>query len=200
MTENIRVNVHHVTRVEGHGNIVVDVRDGTLEQCELQIVETPRFFEAMLRGRPYAQASHITSRICGICAIGHATASLRATERALQVKITEQTELLRKLAFHGEMLDSHILHVYMLVAPDFLNVGSVIPLAASSPGRRQARAAHEEILRRPMQGHRRAAHAPDRHDGRRVDALPARLPPAAGRRRRPRSAVRPHRWRHVSWC
>jgi coenzyme F420-reducing hydrogenase alpha subunit len=133
MTENIKVNVHHVTRVEGHGNIVVDVRNGTLEQCELQIVESPRFFEAMLRGRPYDQASHITSRICGICAIGHATASLRATERALQVNLSEQTVLLRKLAFHGEMLDSHILHVYMLVAPDFLNVGSVIPLAASHP-------------------------------------------------------------------
>jgi len=133
MTENIRVNVHHVTRVEGHGNIVVDVRNGTLEKCELQIVETPRFFEAMLRGRPYAQASHITSRICGICAIGHATASLRATERALQVQLSEQTTLLRKLAFHGELLDSHILHVYMLIAPDFLNVGSVIPLASSHP-------------------------------------------------------------------
>jgi coenzyme F420-reducing hydrogenase alpha subunit len=133
MTENIRVNVHHVTRVEGHGNIVVDVRNGTLEQCDLHVVETPRFFEAMLRGRPYTQASHITSRICGICAIGHATASLRASERALGVKLTEQTEQLRKLAFHGEMLDSHILHTYMLVAPDFLNVGSVIPLATSHP-------------------------------------------------------------------
>jgi sulfhydrogenase subunit alpha len=133
MTENIKVNVHHLTRVEGHGNIVVDVRDGTIEKCELQIVETPRFFEAMLRGRPYHQASHITSRICGICAIGHATASLRATERALQVQPSEQTKLLRKLAFHGEILDSHILHVYMLVAPDFLNVGSVIPLATAHP-------------------------------------------------------------------
>ena len=133
MTENIKVNVHHVTRVEGHGNIVVDVRDGTIERCELQIVETPRFFEAMLRGRPYNQSSHITSRICGICAIGHATASLRATERALNVKLSDQTVMLRKLAFHGEMLDSHILHTYMLVAPDFLGVGSVIPLAASHP-------------------------------------------------------------------
>ena len=133
MTENIKVNVHHVTRVEGHGNIVVDVRGGTIEKCELQIVETPRFFEAMLRGRPYYQASHITSRICGICACGHATASLRATERALRVKLSEQTVRLRKLVFHGEMLDSHILHVYMLVAPDFLGVGSVIPLAKTHP-------------------------------------------------------------------
>lgn len=133
MTENIRVNVHHVTRVEGHGNIVVDIRDGTVEKCELQIVESPRFFEAMLRDRPYYQAPHITSRICGICAIGHATASLRATEHALQVQVSEQTRLLRELAFHGEILDSHILHVYMLVAPDFLNVGSVIPLATTHP-------------------------------------------------------------------
>lgn len=133
MTENIKVNVHHLTRVEGHGNVVVDVRDGTIEKCELQIVETPRFFEAMLRGRPYHQASHITSRICGICAIGHATASLRATEHALDVELSEQTQLLRKLAFHGEMLDSHILHTYMLIAPDFLGVGSVIPLASSHP-------------------------------------------------------------------
>ncbi len=133
MTENIKVNVHHVTRVEGHGNIVVDVRAGTIEKCELEIIETPRFFEAMLCGRPYSQAAHITSRICGICACGHATTSLRATERALQVKLSEQTVRLRKLVFHGELMDSHLLHVYMLVAPDFLGVGSVIPLATSHP-------------------------------------------------------------------
>ena len=80
---NLKIDVHHVTRVEGHGNIVVNAKNGVLEECRLDIVETPRFFEAMLRGRPYTEASHITSRICGICAVGHATASLRATgERA----------------------------------------------------------------------------------------------------------------------
>jgi coenzyme F420-reducing hydrogenase alpha subunit len=129
----VKVDVHHITRVEGHGNIVVDVQSGELKRCELQIVETPRFFEAMLNGRPYSEASHLTSRICGICAVGHATASLRATEKALGVEPSEQTVLLRKLNFHGEILDSHILHAYMLVAPDFLGVGSVIPLAKSAP-------------------------------------------------------------------
>ncbi|MBS1253864.1 MAG: NAD-reducing hydrogenase HoxS subunit beta [Anaerolineales bacterium] len=132
-TVDVNVNVHHLTRVEGHGNIVVDVQNGELKQCELQIVEAPRFFEAMLRGRPYYEASHITSRICGICATGHATASLRATENALGVEVSEQTELLRKLVFHGEIIDSHVLHVYMLVAPDFFGVGSVLPLASSHP-------------------------------------------------------------------
>ncbi len=132
-SRNINVDVHHITRVEGHGNIIVDVENGEIQKCELQIVETPRFFEAMLRGRPYTEASHITSRICGICAVGHATASLRATENALGIEPSEQTVLLRKLNFHGEILDSHILHVYMLVAPDFLNAGSVIPLAKEAP-------------------------------------------------------------------
>jgi sulfhydrogenase subunit alpha len=130
---NLNIDVHHLTRVEGHGDIVVDVKNGELVKCEWQIVEAPRFFEAMLRGRPYYEASHITSRICGICSVGHATASLRATENALGVEISEQTELLRKLLFHGEMIDSHVLHVYMLVAPDFFGAGSVLPLAASHP-------------------------------------------------------------------
>ena len=130
---NVKVNVHHLTRVEGHGNIVVDVVNGELKQCDLQIVETPRFFEAMLRGKPFRDASHITSRICGICAVGHATASLRATETALGVTLSEQTKLLRRLNFLGELLDSHVLHAYMLVAPDFLGVASVIPLATTAP-------------------------------------------------------------------
>ena len=130
---DVNVNVHHLTRVEGHGNIVVDVKNGELVKCQLDIVEAPRFFESMLRGRPYYEASHITSRICGICATGHATSSLRATENALGVEISEQTELLRKLLFHGEIIDSHVLHIYMLVAPDFFGVGSVLPLAGSHP-------------------------------------------------------------------
>jgi coenzyme F420-reducing hydrogenase alpha subunit len=130
---SVRIDVHHITRVEGHGNIVVDVQNGVLQQCDLEIVESPRFFEAMLRGRPYGEASHLTSRICGICAVGHATTSLRATEKALGVVPSEQTVLLRKLNFHGEMLDSHILHAYMLVAPDALGVGSVVPLAKTHP-------------------------------------------------------------------
>jgi len=135
-----RIEVHHVTRVEGHGNIVVEISDGQLKECRFDVIETPRFFEAMLRGRPYQEASHITSRICGICATGHATTSLRATEKALGVELSEQTKLLRKLTFHGEMLDSHVLHVYMLVAPDFLGVGSVIPLATT----------HREVVLRAL--------------------------------------------------
>ncbi len=108
MANSIKIDIHHVTRVEGHGNIVINAKNGVLEECRLDIVETPRFFEAMLRGRPYTEASHITSRICGICAVGHATASLRASENALGVELSEQTWLLRKLIFFGEMSEKFL--------------------------------------------------------------------------------------------
>jgi sulfhydrogenase subunit alpha len=127
------VEIHHLTRVEGHANVVLDMRNGIVQQCELAIVEAPRFFEAMLRGRPYDQAPRLASRICGICAVTHATASLKAVEQALGIEVSRQTDLLRRLNLYAEMMDSHLLHVYMLVAPDLLGTGSVIPLLSQSP-------------------------------------------------------------------
>ncbi|MEA3350039.1 MAG: Ni/Fe hydrogenase subunit alpha [Chloroflexota bacterium] len=127
---SVNVNVHHVTRVEGHGNIVVNAENGEIKECRFDVVEAPRFFEAFVRGRPYAEINHITSRICGICAVGHSTTSAMATEKALGVELTEQATLLRKLLFHAEIIDSHVLHTYYLVAPDFFGAGSVIPLIA----------------------------------------------------------------------
>jgi sulfhydrogenase subunit alpha len=130
--KNFDVEVHHVTRVEGHGNIYVNVRNGSLERCEWNISEAPRFFEAMVLGRKWSELHHITSRICGICSIGHTLASLRATEEAIGIEISEQDLKLRKIALHAENMQSHILHVGFLVLPDLMGVGSVIPLASSN--------------------------------------------------------------------
>ena len=129
---NVEVNVHHITRVEGHGNIFVKVKDGVVEQCEWSIPEAPRFFEAMVVGRSWYELHHVTSRICGICSIGHTLASLKATESALGVTISDQDLKLRKLALHAENLQSHILHLGFLVLPDLMGVGSVIPLASTN--------------------------------------------------------------------
>jgi sulfhydrogenase subunit alpha len=130
--QNIDFAVHHVTRVEGHGNIYVNIQKGVVEKCEWSIPEAPRFFEAMVEGRSWNELHHITSRICGICSIGHTLASLKATEAALGIRISEQDTKLRKLALHGENLQSHILHLGFLVLPDLMGVGSVIPLASTN--------------------------------------------------------------------
>lgn len=140
MTKNINVNVEYLTRVEGHGNIVVDVRNSKLEECRLDIVEAPRFFEGMLRGRSIFEAQHITCRICGICSCGHTLASIQAAEDAIGFVPSEQTTLLRKLLLHIEMLDSHLLHIYLLVAPDLLGVKSFVPLINT----------HNDVVRRAL--------------------------------------------------
>ncbi|MCE5194959.1 MAG: Ni/Fe hydrogenase subunit alpha [Nitrospiraceae bacterium] len=137
---NIDINVEYLTRVEGHGNIVVNVKEGKLETCRLDIVEAPRLFEGMLRGRSVFEAQHITSRICGICSCGHTLASIQAAEDALGITPSEQTLKLRKLLLHYEMLDSHILHIYLLVAPDLLGVKSFVPLIDS----------HNKVVRRAL--------------------------------------------------
>jgi len=49
----VNVNVEYLTRVEGHGNIVVNVKKGILEKCELQIVEAPLSLKACFRAGQY---------------------------------------------------------------------------------------------------------------------------------------------------
>ena len=72
--KNVTIDVKHVTRVEGHGNIAVNVTNGEITKLQMQIVESQRFFESFLRGRWWYEAPHISCRICGICSCGHTTA------------------------------------------------------------------------------------------------------------------------------
>jgi len=133
MPDTIDINVHHVTRVEGHGNIVLKASDGTIEKVEWQVPEAPRFFEAMVRGRSYMDIQTITSRICGICSVSHSLAATKAVEDAMGIRVSKQTDKLRILLHYGEQAESHVLHVGYLVAPDLMGQKSVVPLAASHP-------------------------------------------------------------------
>jgi coenzyme F420-reducing hydrogenase alpha subunit len=130
---DVDVDVEYLTRVEGHGNIVVNAEDGELETCEWQVVESPRFFESMVVGRRWDEVAMVTSRICGICSISHSLASLKATEDALDVFVSTQDRQLRKLALYGEMIQSHVLHVGYLALPDLVDSKSVVPMAESHP-------------------------------------------------------------------
>ena len=133
MKVNCNIDILRVTRVEGHGNIKIAIKDGTIEEARWEVVETPRFFEAMLVGKMWENAPWISSRICGICSISHALASIRAVENAFRIVPSEQTRKLRLLLKHMETLQSHILHLYFLAAPDFLKTGSVFPLINAHP-------------------------------------------------------------------
>lgn len=131
MKKTVNVNIKHLSRVEGHGNIHIKIRNGKLQEARWEVIETPRFFEVMLAGKNWDNAPWITGRICGICSIGHTLASIRAIENAFKIIPDEQTMKLRLLLKHMETLQSHSLHLCFLALPDFLNVGSVFPLIKS---------------------------------------------------------------------
>lgn len=133
MSKTVDIHVHHITRVEGHGNIRVRAEDGKILQCEWQVPEAPRFFEAMVLGRSYQDIQTIVSRICGICSVTHSFAAIKAIENAMGIAVSEQCDKVRMLLHYSEQMESHSLHVGYLVAPDLLGQKSVVPLVASHP-------------------------------------------------------------------
>ncbi len=127
------IDVKHVTRVEGHGRIKINTRDGQVEDVRLSITEANRFFENFVLGMQPQEVPWIVSRICGICCVGHQMTATKAVEAALGIEVSPQTVLLRKLLTESQFIQSHVLHVYFLAVPDYLGVHSVLPLARSHP-------------------------------------------------------------------
>ena len=81
-TKTIRVD--YLARVEGEGALDLHISDGRVTAARLNIFEPPRFFEAFLRGRGYAETPDIVARICGICPIAYQMSAVHAIERRLR--------------------------------------------------------------------------------------------------------------------
>jgi sulfhydrogenase subunit alpha len=127
------ISVQALARVEGEGGLTIRLRDGRVDGVELRIYEPPRFFEAFLRGRAGAEVPDVTARICGICPVAYQMSSVHALEKIAGVTMPPPLRALRRLLYCGEWIESHVLHVYMLHAPDFLGFESALALAQSSP-------------------------------------------------------------------
>jgi len=121
-------DIKHLARVEGHGNLFVEVKKGKRPRVEMQVTEGTRLFEAFIRNHTYDEVSHIMSRICGICSQSHAVAALRGVEAAMQIEPPDETAALRKLMLIGDMLESHALHINFLALPDYLGARNVLEL------------------------------------------------------------------------
>jgi sulfhydrogenase subunit alpha len=131
MRESIVIN--RVCRVEGHGGITVNIKDGKVSDVKMNIFEGPRFFESLVVGKTYDQVAPILMRICAICSATHTVASLMAVEDAFGVKVSRQTMLLRDLLVQGGNIESHALHLFCLVIPDLLHHQSAVTLASDYP-------------------------------------------------------------------
>ena len=127
-----RSYVDYLARMECDGAMdIVIGENGEIKKAAWEVWEPPRFFEAFLIGRKVEQVLELVQRICGICPHAHHIASLRAMERAMGIKVSEQTRLLRELMHYSDWIMSHALHIYCLAAPDFW-VSSVVAMAGNA--------------------------------------------------------------------
>ena len=122
------IKLDHITKVEGHANLLLSIDGSEIKKCELQVAEGSRYFEGLVKGRNCLEAPELTSRICGICSCAHTVCSIQAVEDALGIKPTEQTKQLRELLMIGERIRSHAAHLYFLALPDYFGHESILSM------------------------------------------------------------------------
>lgn len=127
------IDVEHLARIEGHGDIHLEIQDGEVTRCEFSVTEAARLFESMVRGRPFQDVPYIASRVCGICSASHTLTDILAIEDIFGVTVTERTRAIRELLVYGSFLQNHATHLFVFAAPDFLGHKSVFPLEEAAP-------------------------------------------------------------------
>jgi coenzyme F420-reducing hydrogenase alpha subunit len=126
MHKDFDINIEHISKTEGHANVELKVRNGDVESLKLKISENKRFYTQGIRGKPFNTIPQLVSRICGTCSTAHLTCSIEAIEKALGIKPSEQTMLLRKLSMYGTIIRDHAMHLYLFCLPDIFGKDSVL--------------------------------------------------------------------------
>ncbi len=115
-----RITIDHVTRIEGHAKININLGDdGRVTGTEFHVTQV-RGFEKFTEGRPFYEMPGITARICGICPVSHLLASSKACDAIMAVRIPPAARKLRELLHCAQYVQSHALSFFYLSSPDFL--------------------------------------------------------------------------------
>ncbi len=126
----ITASVDPVTRIEGHlkVEIQVDTVNGVQQVVDAHSAGTLfRGFEKILEKRDPRDAPIITSRICGVCPTTHAQAAVNTLDMACGVTPPAASRIIRNLIHGACFLESHILHFYLLAAPDYVQGPGMAP-------------------------------------------------------------------------
>lgn len=139
------IKIDHIAKIEGHAGFTAEIANGQVEKVRLDILEGARLLEGILRSRSISEVSQISARICGVCPVVHNLTSLKALEEALDVKISPQTVLLRKLLMLGQILNSHALHLFFFSLSDFFGFKEDFSLIKKFPKKAEAGMAIREF-------------------------------------------------------
>ncbi|MDV3103826.1 NADPH-dependent hydrogenase/sulfhydrogenase 1 subunit alpha [Thermococcus waiotapuensis] len=122
------ITVDHIARVEGKGGVEIVVGEDGVKEVKLNIIEGPRFFEAITIGKKVEEALAIYPRICSFCSAAHKLTAVEAAEKAIGFTPREEIQALREVLYIGDMIESHALHLYLLVLPDYLGYSSPLKM------------------------------------------------------------------------
>ncbi|MFZ0158568.1 MAG: nickel-dependent hydrogenase large subunit [Kineosporiaceae bacterium] len=116
-----RIVLDPVTRIEGHLRMELLTDGGTITDA---YAETTQFkgIELVVKDRDPRDAWAFVQRICGVCTVVHAVASVRAVEDAVVYPVPKAADLIRNLVLGSQIVQDHVIHFYHLQALDFVNV------------------------------------------------------------------------------
>ena len=120
-----RIVVDPVTRIEGHLRIEAQVEGGMISDAWSSGTMF-RGIELILRGRDPREAWIWAQRICGVCTMVHALASVNAVEDALGIEIPDNARLVRNIIAATQTIQDHVIHFYHLHALDWVDIVSAL--------------------------------------------------------------------------
>ncbi|HTW23354.1 MAG TPA: nickel-dependent hydrogenase large subunit [Candidatus Baltobacteraceae bacterium] len=120
-----RIVVDPVTRIEGHLRIEAQVEGGAITDAWSSGTMF-RGIELILRGRDPREAWIWAQRICGVCTMVHALASVNSVEDALGIEIPHNAQLVRNIIAATQAIQDHVVHFYHLHALDWVDVVSAL--------------------------------------------------------------------------
>ncbi len=126
------ISSKELVRIEGHGKLIIEIENGKVKDVKFRVLEPPRLFEAFLIGRNIEEVPYISSKICGLCGYSHALCSVKALEKALKIEVPIEVKVLREIIEMMSVISSHIIHIFALSLPDFINVNNFSELLAKN--------------------------------------------------------------------
>ena len=127
-THNLDISINKLSKIEGHADLDIKIRNGKVKDVNLRVMENKRFYTQAVKGQPALSVPQLVSRICGTCSIAHLTSCIEAVEKTLKIRATPQTILMRKLTMYSLMIRDHALHLYFFVLPDIFGLDSILDL------------------------------------------------------------------------
>ena len=124
-----RITIDPVSRIGGQLRIDADVVGGRVTGAWSSATMF-RGMETVLPGRDPRDVWLLAQRICGTCNGVHATASVRAVEQALGIRIPTNARLIRNVLTGTLFVRDHVMALYQGSLPDWVDMNAI---AAADP-------------------------------------------------------------------